>query len=455
MLMLFIREVYMEPIKTTCQEQKQKNVKLFKKELIIIDDASKDNSIKIIKKYEEKNLCRAIYNKKSKGLIKSSNIGIKASKGRFIMRLDADDYLDPNSLSVLLNAIMKDSNIALVYSDYYLVDEKRNILSLEKQTIRNKEGLLDHKPVLAACCLIRRSSIFSVNLYDERFTRQDGYDLWYKLLKNFKFEHVPLPLFFYRKHGKNLTKNQNKLYKTRTKILRKFSEKKNKIKDLNINCVIPVRGPNVDKFCNSLELLNKNDQTNLIIKKALHFGYIIVFSESSKKYFLFFRDPNFVNTYTYILRFKNDVDRESNNYPSINISYIVIKYFNYTRQTGEYIFNKIVNRQPYILKCVNCLEYPNDYVIKYSHDMRLPERIQRNPNFNEISVGRTSYYNFIIDKDGIIIGEVIDSLENGVVHHLLVDKPEDEVYIAGEIKISDNKGYNTNSPKYIGRLNIL
>jgi glycosyltransferase involved in cell wall biosynthesis len=228
-----------------------------KKELIIIDDASKDNSIKIIKKYEEKNLCRAIYNKKSKGLIKSSNIAIKASKGRFVMRVDADDYLDPNSLSVLLNAIEKDSNIALVYSDYYLVDEKKNILSLEKQTIRDAEGFLEHKPVLAACCLIRRSSIFSVNLYDERFTRQDGYDLWYKLLKNFKFEHVPLPLFFYRKHGKNLTKNQNKLYKTRTKILRKFSDKKRKIKDLNINCVIPVRGPNVDKFCNSLELLKK------------------------------------------------------------------------------------------------------------------------------------------------------------------------------------------------------
>lgn len=240
-----------------------------KKELIIIDDASKDNSIKIIKKYEEKNLCRAIYNKKSKGLIKSSNIAIKASKGRFVMRLDADDYLDPNSLSVLLNAIEKDSNIALVYSDYYLVDEKKNILSLEKQTIRNEEELLDHKPVLAACCLIRRSSIFSVNLYDERFTRQDGYDLWYKLLKNFKFEHVPLPLFFYRKHGKNLTKNQNKLYKTRTKILRKFSEKKNKIKDLNINCIIPVRGPNVDKFCNSLELLNKKYLIFYTIDEAL------------------------------------------------------------------------------------------------------------------------------------------------------------------------------------------
>lgn len=227
-----------------------------KKELIIIDDASTDNSKKIIKKYEEKKLCRAIYNRKIKGLIGSSNIAIKASNGKFVIRLDADDYLDVNALSVLYNVIKKDSNIALVYSDYYLIDDKKNILSLEKQLTRNSISL-EHKPVLAACCLIRKSSIFSVNLYDQRFNRQDGYDIWYKLIQNFKIKHVPLPLFFYRKHQNNLTKNQVKLYKTRTKILRKFAQQKNKTKNLNINCVIPVRGTNVDKLCNSLEYLNK------------------------------------------------------------------------------------------------------------------------------------------------------------------------------------------------------
>mgnify|MGYP000261162756 CR=1 FL=1 len=41
------------------------------KEVIVIDDGSNDNSKKIIQKYEDKKLCRAIYNKKSKGLIKS------------------------------------------------------------------------------------------------------------------------------------------------------------------------------------------------------------------------------------------------------------------------------------------------------------------------------------------------------------------------------------------------
>lgn len=237
-------------------------------EIIVIDDASNDKSKKIIKKFETKNLCRAIYNKVSKGLIKSSNIAIKSAKGEFVLRLDADDYLDKNALTILYNEIKKDKNIALVYSDYFLVDDKKNILSLEKQLKRSKSKL-DDKPVLAACCLIRKSSLFSVNLYDERFNRQDGYDLWYKLIQNYKLKHISLPLFYYRRHSNNLTKNQSRLYKTRTKILRKFSEKKSKIKNLHINCVIPVRGPNINKNCNSLEKINNKPLIFYTIDEAL------------------------------------------------------------------------------------------------------------------------------------------------------------------------------------------
>ena len=254
---------YIETAVKSVLKQSYKNI-----ELVILDDASTDGSQKIIKKYEEKKLCRVIYNKKSKGLIKSSNIAIKATNGRYVIRLDADDYLDQNALTLMVNKIEKDSNIALVYSDYYLIDEKKNILSLEKQLSRDK-NYMEHKPVLGACCLIRKSSIFSVNLYDERFNRQDGYDLWYKLIKNFKFAHIPLPLFFYRRHSKNLTKNKNKLFKTRTKILRKFSQKKQEIKKLTISCVIPVRGKNIDNLCTSLDKINNKPLIFYTIEEAL------------------------------------------------------------------------------------------------------------------------------------------------------------------------------------------
>ena len=94
-------------------------------------------------------------------MIKSSNIAIKAARGEYVIRLDADDYLDPNALSVLYNAFNKDENIGLVYSDYYLIDRKNNILSLEKQLLRMNKSL-NHLPVLAACCLIKKMHYFQL-----------------------------------------------------------------------------------------------------------------------------------------------------------------------------------------------------------------------------------------------------------------------------------------------------
>ena len=193
--------VYIKKAIDSVLEQSHKNI-----DLIIIDDASTDQSKKIIKKYEKNDSIRIIYNKKKIGLIKSSNIAIRASKGNFILRLDADDYLDKKCLKTLYSKIGKNNNIAMVYSDYYEIDSKNNILIKQKQIDINSKNTLKDRPVLAACCLIRKSALFSVNLYDEKFNRQDGYDLWYKLIKEFDFKYISKPLFFYRKQRMKLYK---------------------------------------------------------------------------------------------------------------------------------------------------------------------------------------------------------------------------------------------------------
>ena len=55
--------------------------------------------------------------------------------------------------------------------------------------------------------------MINVGLYDESFTRQDGYDFWYKIINEYSFSYVPKALFYYRRHSKNLTKNLTKLLK--------------------------------------------------------------------------------------------------------------------------------------------------------------------------------------------------------------------------------------------------
>lgn len=323
------------------------------RELIIIDDASTDFSKEIINRYRKDNLCKAIFNKVSKGLIKSSNIAIKAARGEYVIRLDADDYFDPNALSVLYNAINKEKNTALVYSDYYLIDAKDNILSLEKQLLR-KNNNLDHLPVLAACCLIRKNALFSVNLYDERFTRQDGYDLWYKLLENFQFKHVSLPLFYYRKHGHNLTTNKKKLFTTRTRILNKFSNLKKITSKIKIICVIPVRGKKADINCNSLELFKgqpllfhtinealKVKQFKKIIITTFDDELIKVLKTKYKKMIYIHKRKEILSSIN--MDYKKSVINAINHYEKVSPDIVVILTFENPLRTKHYIEQGISN----------------------------------------------------------------------------------------------------------------
>jgi len=198
----------------------------------------------------------------------------------------------------------------------------------------------------------------------------------------------------------------------------------------------------------TLELLNSNNNEYPMIERGNSYGVIIIFSKSSNKYYLFYREPYFKYKYTYLMTFKTEVEKNTDEYSSEQLLKL-LSYFNLPPYPMEPIFKLIKNTEPIRFKCINLLDFPNDYVINYSHDMRLPERITRNPFLNEISKDKISYYNYIVDKQGIIIGEVFDSLENGVVHHLLVENPDDEVYIAGEIKIENNKlEYNFYSGTY-------
>ena len=200
----------------------------------------------------------------------------------------------------------------------------------------------------------------------------------------------------------------------------------------------------------ALRLLNTNNKDNKMIERSNHFGIIIVFSKSSNKYYLFYKDPFFSHEYTKLMLFKKKVETNTDEYSSEQLAKL-LTYFESPSPYMKSVFTLIKNTEPIRFKCINLLDFPNDYVINYSYDMRLEKRIIRNPFFNEISKDKISYYNFIVDKKGIIIGEVFDSLENGVVHHLLVENPDDEVYIAGEIKIANNTlEYNFFSGTYSG-----
>lgn len=205
-------------------------------ELIVIDDGSTDNTIDVLSKYKDHPKVRII-EQENKGLNVTNNIALRLSNGKYIMRLDADDYLDENALLILSNSLDTKPNIGLVYPDYYEVNAQGEILhQVRRKKIGEEVEVLD-LPAHGACTMFRRKVLVQLGGYAEIFSCQDGYELWVRFIQKHNPYNINIPLFYYRQHSTSLTKNQKKILETRRHIKRRFASQNGK--DIKVLGVIP------------------------------------------------------------------------------------------------------------------------------------------------------------------------------------------------------------------------
>lgn len=186
-------------------------------ELLLINDGSTDNTRDLMELYRGDSRIK-IFEVPNIGLPGVANFALKNSRGEYIMRLDADDVLDENILLVLSNYLEKFPDIALVFPDYFLIDDHDGIIRYEsRQSIYHSNHLLD-MPANGASTMIRKKVLESLGGYREDLGAQDGFDLWTKILHRHKCANVNIPLFYYRKHGNNLTENKVRILSARRTI---------------------------------------------------------------------------------------------------------------------------------------------------------------------------------------------------------------------------------------------
>ncbi|MBO6979361.1 MAG: glycosyltransferase [Prochlorococcus marinus XMU1428] len=104
-------------------------------ELIIVDDNSKDNTVKIIEDFDCPQIV-LLRNKSNIGVIKTFEKSIKRAKNPLIFLSDQDDIWMPHKISVYKTAFSRNENIDLLYSDHFLVDHNAKLIGktfLDKQ----------------------------------------------------------------------------------------------------------------------------------------------------------------------------------------------------------------------------------------------------------------------------------------------------------------------------------
>ncbi len=177
-------------------------------EVLIVDDGSSSESIEIIKKYKNKNNFKAFF-LKNKGLEKAANFGILKAKGKYIIRLDADDLLVSNFLTKINNYIIKYPNYKFYYSNYFIVDENDKIISTKVLPKFSKKEIIERGDFLATGTVYEKKTIIKFGLYDtqKKNCGLENYSLILKLiLSKIKGFRINESLFFFRVHKKSMSK---------------------------------------------------------------------------------------------------------------------------------------------------------------------------------------------------------------------------------------------------------
>ena len=280
-------------------------------ELIIIDEASSDNTEKLSKSYQKKypKKIKFIKNDKPLGLQKVANKILSIAKGKYMIRLDADDWFNETAIYVLVKNLEENPKIGIVYGNYFYTDIKGNILGVEIRHKLGKDDLVGQLPPHGACTLFKTDNLKEVGGYLENVDAQDGWDLWYKLYKKVGAMSIDLPIFYYRQHNESLSTNNDRLLNARVKIFEEIRNKTYNQSNPTVLAVIPVKEsyPNLKEV--PYRMINGCSLLEIAISNALEskqINTLVVSSESqnvldfSKK----LEDENKVPSHLRLLRKK-------------------------------------------------------------------------------------------------------------------------------------------------------
>jgi glycosyltransferase involved in cell wall biosynthesis len=173
-------------------------------EVIVVDDGSPDATASIARRYEP-NIC--LLSLTNGGVERASNCGVAAARGRFWVRVDADDALAPTYLSTLA-PFLADESTAFWYSDYRVIDGKGSVQSQVNLPEFDPAEIRARGDFLATGTLYRTAAVAPFGPYNEevRNCGLENYELMIQLLaRGAKGRHVPATLFDYRVHSGNMS----------------------------------------------------------------------------------------------------------------------------------------------------------------------------------------------------------------------------------------------------------
>lgn len=192
-------------------------------EFIIIDDASTDETFNKLLEFKKKDKrIILVKNKKNEGVTKSLNKAIKETRGKYTIRMDADDWSYPNRFKFQVELMENNPDVVVSGSYVEICNSKLKMKNLRQyhlddETIR--KHIFRYSP-FAHPATIWKTEVLKKNLYNEVIIVSQDYELYFRVGKIGKFMNLDKPLLKLRMHNNSVSASKSGLQWNTTVLIR-------------------------------------------------------------------------------------------------------------------------------------------------------------------------------------------------------------------------------------------
>lgn len=192
-------------------------------EMILVDDASTDETVKIINEFTHKDTRIKVFQlAKNSGNGFARNVALEKATGKYIAYLDADDLWFPMKLEKQIQ-FLKENNLPFTFSFYDSIDEEGNNLNRRVEAPLN----LTYNQLFFCNYVGNLTAIYDTDHFGkiviEATQKRQDWRLWLTILKQIKeTKPVPEPLAFYRIRKDSISSSKFKLIKHNFGVYRDF-----------------------------------------------------------------------------------------------------------------------------------------------------------------------------------------------------------------------------------------
>ena len=175
-------------------------------DLLIWDDGSTDQSLKVIRHYAELDPRVRVISAPHQGIAPSLKAAFTATTGTYIGSIDSDDSLASTALEKTVAILDTHLSVGLVYTNYHVMNEQGQNRGLGYRCqipYSSDRLLLDFMTFHFR--LMRRDVYEKAGGINTKFKRAEDYDLCLRLSELTEVHHLQQSLYYYRRHSKNVT----------------------------------------------------------------------------------------------------------------------------------------------------------------------------------------------------------------------------------------------------------